>query len=224
MSEGRSPGRGEGGRDRRAGGSWRRPDPGQPGDLRVFVAVPLGDDAREAVRDLVDRLRGDPRIPAAARVRWAVSDNLHLTMRFLGATPPGRVPLVAAAAEAAVAGATPIGVRLAGGGAFPSPGRPRVLWLGIEDGAEELARLAARLDDELAARGWALDGRPFRAHLTLGRCDGIPGAAEAVAALEEAARDLDASWTADRLVTYRSVLGHGPPQYAPLATARLNGG
>jgi RNA 2',3'-cyclic 3'-phosphodiesterase len=185
--------------------------------------VPLGDDARKAVRDLVDRLRADSRVPGAARLRWAVSDNLHLTMRFLGATPPARVPDVVAAADAAVAGLDPIDVRLAGGGAFPSAARPRVVWLGISRGAPELARLAGRLGEELAARGWAPDDRPFRAHLTLGRSDGIAGAAEAVAALELAARDLDAAWTADRLVVYRSVLGHGPPQYEPLAAARLEG-
>jgi 2'-5' RNA ligase len=145
-------------------------------------------------------------------------------MRFLGPTPPDRVPDVAAAAEKAVAELAPFEVRLAGAGAFPSAERPRVVWLGIEHGAAELARLAARLDDALAAGGWPPDGRPFRAHLTLGRSDGVPGAAAAVAALQGAARDLDAAWTADRLVVYRSVLGHGPPTYAPLAVARLAGG
>lgn len=187
----------------------------------MFVAVPVGDEARDAIRDLVDRLKSDPRLPGAARLRWAISDNLHLTMRFLGATPPSRVADVVAAAEAAVAGLDPIEIRLVGAGAFPSAARPRVVWLGIERGAPELAHLATRLGEELAARGWPPDDRPFRAHLTLGRSDGVPGAAAAVAGLQVAAADLDAAWSADRLVVYRSVLGHGPPQYEPLAVARL---
>lgn len=172
---------------------------------------------------MVDRLRGDDGVAGAARVRWAVSDNLHLTMRFLGPTAPDRVPDAAAAAEEAAGGQAPFTVRLAGAGAFPSPERPRIVWLGIERGAAELTALAARLDQALAARGWAPAGRPFRAHLTLGRSDGVPGAAAAVAALQEAARHLDAAWTADRLIVYRSVLGHGPPRYEPLAVARLAG-
>lgn len=183
--------------------------------------MPVGDAAREAIRDLVDRLRSDLRVPGAARLRWAISDNLHLTMRFLGPTPPDRVPDVVAAVDTAVAGLGPIDVRLAGAGAFPSAARPRVVWLGIERGAPELAHLATRLGDELAARGWPRDERPFRPHLTLGRSDGVPGAAAAVAALEASAVGLDAAWSADRLVVYRSVLGHGPPQYAPLAEAPL---
>lgn len=166
-------------------------------------------------------MRSDPLLPGAARLRWAISDNLHLTMRFLGATPPARIPDVVAAAEAAVVGLGPIEVRLAGAGAFPSTARPRVVWLGIERGAPELAHLATRLGEELAGRGWPVDDRPFRAHLTLGRSDGVPGAAAAVAGLQVAVADLDAAWSADRLVVYRSVLGHGPPQYEPLAVARL---
>ena len=110
--------------------------------------MPLGDAARRAVHELVDTLVADPRVPAAGRLRWAVTENLHLTMRFLGPTAPARVPEVIAAAEAAVAGVDPIEVRLAGAGAFPSPDRPRVMWLGIDRGAPELAHLAARLDRE----------------------------------------------------------------------------
>lgn len=185
--------------------------------------MPLGEGARDAVRDLVDELRADATVAGAARIRWTVSENLHLTMRFLGPTAADRIAAVAAATEAAAAAERPFEVRLAGAGAFPSTERPRVVWLGIEVGTPELARLAARLDRELVARGWASDSRPFRAHLTLGRSDGVPGAAAAVAALAAAARDLEAAWTTDRLVVYRSVQGHGPPRYEPLAVARLAG-
>ena len=80
------------------------------------------------------------------------------------------------------------------------------------------------LAGELADRGWERDERPFRAHLTLGRADGVPGAGRAVAALADAAATLDAAWTVDRLVVYRSDLGHGPARYRPLATALLGGG
>jgi 2'-5' RNA ligase len=164
---------------------------------------------------------GDPRAPTAGRLRWAVTENLHLTIRFLGATAPDRVADVAAAAEAAAAAMTRFEIRLAGAGAFPSDARPRVVWLGLAAGGEPLAALAAALGDELAGRGWARDERPFRAHLTLARADGVPGASRAVAALAEAAVTLDAAWTADRLVVYESVLGRRPAVYRPLATALL---
>lgn len=185
--------------------------------------MPLDEEAREAVRALVERVAGDPSAPAAARLRWAVTDNLHLTVRFLGATPPDRVADVAAAAVAAAGSCAPFTARLEGAGAFPSAARPRVLWLGVESGASELAVLAGRLTDELAARGWPPGERQFRGHLTLGRSDGIVGAGRAVDALVAAAATLDAAWTVDRLVVYQSVLGRGAPKYRPLAVARLGG-
>jgi len=197
---------------------------GDPGDLRIFVAVPLGDAARDAVRALVEGVAGDPDVAAAARLRWAVTDNLHLTIRFLGATSPARVAEAVAATEAAAAASTPFTARIAGAGAFPSAARPRVVWLGVVDGAPELARLAGRLADDLAARGWPAEDRPFRAHLTLGRADGIPGARRAVDALAAAAATLDASWTVDRLVVFESVLDRGPTRYRPVAVASLGGG
>lgn len=185
------------------------------------MAVPLGDAARVAVRSLVDGVIADPGAPAAARLRWAVGENLHLTLRFLGPIAPGRVADVAAGAAAAAAQHDPIAVRLGGAGAFPSATRPRVLWLGLADGADALTALAATLGDELALRGWDRDDRPFRAHLTLARADGIAGAWRAVGALEAAAAGFTAGWTADRIVVYESLLGVGPAQYRPLATALL---
>jgi 2'-5' RNA ligase len=173
------------------------------------------------VRALVDEVVGDPRLPEAGRLRWAVTENLHLTVRFLGATAPDRVAEVVTATEAAARAAAPFTVRLAGAGAFPTGDRPRVVWLGIVEGVPELAALAEVLSDRLAESGWERDERPFRAHLTLGRADGVPGAGHAVAALADAAAGLDAAWTVDRLVVYQSGLGHGPVRYRPLATALL---
>lgn len=190
-------------------------------DLRVFLAVPLPAAVRMAVRALVEGVTSDPGIAAAGRLRWVVGDNLHLTLRFLGSTPPGRVAAVAAAAERAAAVRKPFVVRLAGAGGFPSSARPRVVWLRTVEGAKDLEELAVGLDGELDAAGWPPDTRPFRAHLTIGRADGVPGAGRAVEALAAAAESLDAAWLVDRVVVYRSELGRGPARYTPLASAPL---
>ncbi len=207
------------GADRR---DWRRWYPASDADdLRIFVAVPLADAARSAVRALVDGVVADPALPEAGRLRWAITENLHLTVRFLGSTAPDRIPDLVAATEAAAALVAPFAVRIAGAGAFPAADRPRVVWLGIVEGTSELEALAGALGEQLAERGWERDGRPFRAHLTLGRADGIQGAGRTVAALARAATGLDAAWTVDRLVVYQSELGHGPVRYRPLATTLL---
>ena len=160
---------------------------------------------------------------AFGQPRWVRVDGLHLTVRFLGATPDVRQPALAAAIVAATRGVAPFRVVLSGGGAFPNPNRPRVLWIGIDEGAPQLAELARRLDDLLQPLGWPRESRPFAAHLTLARTDGVPGADERARRLADLARDVSLSWEADRLVLYKSILGRAPARYEALAEAPLVG-
>ena len=118
----------------------------------------------------------DPAAPPAARLRWVRSANLHLTLRFLGATPAAALPALEAAIGRTASGLAPFEARLAGAGAFPSPARPRAVFLRVTDGAASLGALADGLAAELAAGGWPPGERPFEAHLTLARSDGVPGA------------------------------------------------
>jgi RNA 2',3'-cyclic 3'-phosphodiesterase len=179
---------------------------------------------RAAVGELMAQLAGPTASieeRAAGQPRWVRVDGLHLTLRFLGATPDVRQVELAGAIEAAALGESAFTVALSGGGAFPNERYPRVLWLGIAEGAARLQSMALRLNTELARLGWTPDDRPLQAHLTLARTDGVPGADDAARRLIDAARDLRLAWTADRLVLYKSVLGRGPTRYEVVAEAQL---
>jgi 2'-5' RNA ligase len=199
--------------------------PDGPEQRRLFVAVPLSEAARSAVATVVERVREAERAaaPEDRPVRWVRVDGLHVTLRFLGATPESLVSGLERAVDAAAASVPPFDVRIAGAGGFPSPNRPRALWLGLSEDGDSLADLARRLDDGLAAEGWDRETRPFRAHLTLARADGVPAGGRTVARLIAEARDLVAGWTADRLTLYESQLGGGPARYIALHEARLAG-
>jgi 2'-5' RNA ligase len=144
-----------------------------------------------------------------------------VTLRFLGPTPADRLDAVVDAMRAAAAVAEPFEVVIHGAGAFPAAGRPRTIWLGIDDGREELASLAAALGRGLVDAGWPNDDRPFRAHLTLARADGVRVGRETAAALRAAAADLRLESPADRLVLFESVTGGGPARYVQRAVAGL---
>ncbi len=209
-------------------------DPARP---RLFFAVPLPDEVREAIRPIRDAVQsgvGD----GQARIRWVRIESLHLTLRFLGPTPLDRAPDLGRAGERAASAVEPFEVRIGGAGAFPPAGRPRTLWLGLRAGAEGLARLAAELDSALAGTSWPGQGapapahrdapphggreeRPFTPHLTIARTDGLRLAGEAARALAAAAAGHEWSFRADRIVLFRSHLGHGPAWYEALAEARL---
>ncbi len=64
---------------------------------------------------------------------------------------------------------------VAGLGAFPPSGPPRVFWLGLGEGADRLARLHDEVEARLEGLGFEREDRPFRAHLTLGRVKGRLG-------------------------------------------------
>jgi 2'-5' RNA ligase len=184
--------------------------------------VPVADDVRTSVGELMALVAGAPiEQRLFGQPRWVRVEGLHLTLRFLGATPDERRADVAAAVGAATQGVAPFPITLNGGGAFPNAYRPRVLWIGIQAGSDELAGLARRLNEELRLVGWPSDDRPFQGHLTLARTDGVPGADEHARRLMEASKDLQLTWQADRLVLYKSIQGRGPARYEALAEAAL---
>lgn len=94
---------------------------------------------------------------------------MHLTLKFLGEIPVDRQADVLQSMQKAVRGLPPFSAALCGAGGFPNLIRPRVLWIGIHQGAEELTKLAVRLNEALVPLGFEIDKRPYKAHLTLGR-------------------------------------------------------
>jgi 2'-5' RNA ligase len=187
---------------------------------RLFVAVPLPPGVVDSCRAIVDQVRGHP---VGSVPRWVELSGLHVTLRFLGPTRGDRVDAVRKAVQAAMDGHEAFEVELAGAGAFPTAARPRVLWLGIAQGAEHLEALARALDAPLAPLGWPPETRPFRPHLTVARTDAASHADGQAAAwaLEEAARDWSERFVADRVTLFRSHLGRGPSKYEPLLEVPL---
>jgi 2'-5' RNA ligase len=188
----------------------------------LFYAVPVPGAARERIGQLIDRVQarvGD----GTARIRWVRVDGLHLTLRFLGATPAALRPALEAAADTVARALAPFEVVLSGGGAFPSLARPRSLWVGVREGGSELAALADGLSRTSAEVGLKLETRPFAAHLTIGRTDGVRLGPAAARVLADAASEVEVRFTADRVVLFRSHLGGGPARYEALHEARLGG-
>ena len=203
--------------------SGRRPRwPGAdlPG-RRIFVAAPLPDDSVASIAGLVAEVRAAG-VPGGGRdVRWVRLDGLHLTLRFLGPTLEDRVETARTAVRVAATTVEPFDLVIGGAGTFPPTGRPRALWLGVREGEEALGRVAARLDEALSGFGWPPDGRPFRAHLTLARSDGVPAGAAIGARLVEAAERLLVAFRVERIGLFESLTGGGPARYDPLELAAL---
>lgn len=204
------------------GGRWVDPFAGVPG-RRLFVAVPLSAVAATEITSVVDEVRAQGLPPGARDVRWVRLDGLHLTLRFLGPTPEDRIDPTWQAVTRAATATAPIDAELAGAGTFPPGGRPRTLWVGVATGMEALAGLARLVHAELETAGWPPDDRPFRAHLTLARSDGVAVGRLVADRLVAAMDGRRIPMRIDRLALFESVTGGGPARYVPVGETGLVG-
>lgn len=155
-------------------------------------------------------------------VKWVPAHQFHFTLKFLGEVAEADAMQAMAAVERAAAGVAPFAASLRGLGAFPAPARPSVLWAGLAEGAEELGRLAARVEREMAQAGFPPERRPFKPHLTLGRVrEGafVPGAVQE--GLARAAGQEFGRFSVERVVLMKSELTPRGPIYSIYGSASL---
>jgi 2'-5' RNA ligase len=171
--------------------------------MRLFLAVPLTEDARHGIVHYLEESLAHP-LPG----RPVRPENWHLTLRFLGEVDETGRDRLLREVDAADRGPA-FAVRWGGLGAFPRVRRATVLWLGMEQGEVEAARLAAVIEEAVQAAGFPAEERPFRGHLTLSRIR--PD--QDVTAVVEAVPDLGLAMRVDRVALYESHLGRGGPRY-----------
>ncbi len=172
---------------------------------RLFVAVPLP----------------PVTVPGLGTVSGGGGALPHITLKFLGEVAAGRVAPLAPALERALRGAGSFGLSLRGLGAFPNEERPRVLYVNVEQGREELSSLARRVEEGLAGLGFPPEPRPFVAHLTVKRLRPGRSVEEARELLERhRGTRLLATWIS-RVELVESLLQPGGAVHTPLAAFPL---
>ena len=182
---------------------------------RCFVAIPLP----QAYQEMIPRIASTWKHRLRSRLTWTKAGNWHLTLSFLGDLPEDRVAEVQQALLAV--SMPPLTLQAGGGGFFPPGKTPRVLWVGLRQGAEECTTLAKKVESVLVPLGFAPDSRPFRAHLTLARIK--QSRADDWGAVLKALQAL--SWPSisiTKFVLYASQLSPQGPVYTALQTYTLS--
>lgn len=131
---------------------------------RTFVAVEVSHEIRAHAAACAARLRS-----VADNIKWVPTENLHWTLQFLGDVEELEIPTVCAEVASAVAECESFNLTATGAGAFPSADRPRTLWIGAGQGADEMIELQGSIDRRLKKLGYRGENRRYVPHLTLGR-------------------------------------------------------
>ena len=183
--------------------------------MRLFVAIAPAPGVLDELEARVAPLR-----PAWPGLRWTGRPAWHVTLAFLGEVGEDTVPALAQRLERAAHRHPSLSLSFAGAGAFPAPGRARVLWTGIHGDQRALEGLARSVAAGARRAGAPPpdEGRRFRPHLTLARCREPADVRPLVDAL---ASYSGAPWTAAEIHLIRS---HQPaglgaqPRYEALGT------
>lgn len=134
--------------------------------VRAFVAIEIPVEMRHQLVEQITRLK---QYTPSTTVRWVRLEGIHLTLKFLGDVSLDKLDQITVLLEEVGLRHTPFRIDIGQFGCFPSPRRPRVLWVGVEDSSGVLISLQADLDGVLSQIGFKRETRPFHPHLTLGR-------------------------------------------------------
>jgi len=126
---------------------------------RLFVSIELPRSVTQRLSELDPHLRG---------VRWLESEQMHLTLSFLGNVPND-------AEEALKKNLSAIEWKafflpLVGLGTFPGKGWPKIVWIGVGTGHPHLFQLHKRVQEAALTAGLEPDLRSFHPHVTVARC------------------------------------------------------
>ena len=131
--------------------------------MRCFIGIPLPDSYQKIMAELIENWKNR----LNSKITWTRFGNWHLTLYFFFNLDQEQLKNIESAlAEVKM---EKFAFQSKGGGFFPGPKKPRVIWVGLQKGADKSSELASRVLSSLQPLGYEPDKRPFAAHLTLGR-------------------------------------------------------
>ena len=186
--------------------------------MRAFLAIDLPAEIRATLQSLQREL-GQSR----ADVTWVEAAQLHVTLKFLDEIDERQRAAVEDLLGRVARCERPFTLGFGSLGAFPSAEAPRVIWVGLAEGADVVVRVAEAIEREGAQIPLRSDERQYVPHVTLGRV-GSPNRRERlVQRIRTVAWTIPSPWRVASLALYQSVLTSTGPRYTLLAEVPLLG-
>lgn len=135
--------------------------------IRVFLGIGLAPNVRQTLTRCCDAIRAQS-IPWRAE-KWVPEENLHVTLKFLGAVPDEALTEIERAVSRSCEQMQEYQLTVDDVSAVPRLRSASMLWATVSEGTDETTALAAELERRLSAVGYDRSERPFKTHITLAR-------------------------------------------------------
>ena len=110
----------------------------------------------------------------------------------------------------------PIQTGLTQVGAFPSPERPRVIWIGLRDDERPISRLAESVEEALGNIGFKKEKKRFQPHITIGRVRSTHNLSSLTKKFAQYSLSAAPDLIISSITLFKSTLTSSGPIYEPL--------
>jgi len=127
--------------------------------VRTFIAIEVND---QDVLNSIHKIQTELNIKA----KLVELHNMHFTVQFLGEVSEETIGKISGALNSIEFSS--FSISFASIGVFPKPNSPRVIWIGTDDGINELEKLAEIIRSKMSHLGFSPD-KKFKPHVTIFR-------------------------------------------------------
>ena len=186
--------------------------------LRLFIAVEIeSNDVLKKIIELRDELLSCSR--GGRGIKGVEDENIHLTIRFLGEVPESLIPVIRNCLNEC-RGIGKFNMEIRGVSAFPSVVKPRVVWVGVSSGINEL-RAIRKTIDKCLGNMVKPDDKEFVPHITIGRIKGSYDRACLASFINSHSDELIGTTPVTKVKLKRSILRPQGPEYIDIYEVEL---
>ena len=181
---------------------------------RLFIGIPVGDQIKSILPLLKSTVNCNH-----SHIKWIPFENIHLTLSFLGDVSINKISDIIQSVEQNIA-TDKFQLSISGTGVFLSSKSPKILWLDLDKGINELKLLHYQIGKSVSEFKDNYECNTFIPHISIARIRGLQRKIDVLAFLSSVYSTIDLD--VDSISMYESKLLPEGVQYTVLETFPLN--
>ncbi|HDN97942.1 MAG TPA: RNA 2',3'-cyclic phosphodiesterase [bacterium] len=182
--------------------------------MRLFIGIRISDEIKEKISSLERKIK-----EKLKEARIVPSENLHITLKFLGEVEKEKVGLIGDVIEDISSNFPPFDMEVKGIGKFPEKGKIRVLWVGA-DADDNLRNLNKIIEERMEKLSFPRENR-FKEHITIARFKSNPNNERLAEFLKKYKESVWGKMKVENIEIIESILKPDGPVYKTLKSYKL---